>query len=266
LEALFEALCAGEPRLRLRAFVSASGSAGTLGAGDYLKERYGSLIVAAEALECPTMLYNGFGEHNIQGIGDKHIPLIHNVMNTDVITAISEQSTDRLDVVFNTEDGQRYLTDGRRVPIEIVNRLPALGLSSIFNVLAAIKVAKHFRLQPEDVVITVATDAAEMYASERRKSLHKYFPLGSGIAQAGETFAECVLSENTQHLRECSEVERTRVFNLSYFTWVEQQGVPLERFNERRDQRFWRQLRQMLPAWDQMIQDFNARACAMDPG
>jgi len=266
LERLFEALSAREPGLRLRAFVSASGSAGTLGAGDYLKERYGSLIVAAEALECPTMLYNGFGEHNIQGIGDKHIPLIHNVMNTDVVTAISERSTDRLDLVFNTEDGRRYLADRRRVPIEIVNRLPALGLSSICNVLAAIKVAKYFRLQPEDVVITVATDAAEMYASERRKSLRKYFPLGFDAVQAGETFGECVLGENTQHLRECSEVERTRIFNLGYFTWVEQQGVPLERFDERRDQRFWRRLRQMLPAWDQMIQEFNARTGVTDPG
>ena len=76
---------AGRPELRLAAFVSATGSAGTIAAGDRLKEQYGTRIVAVEALECPTMLENGFGEHNIQGIGDKHIPLIHNVMNTDVV-------------------------------------------------------------------------------------------------------------------------------------------------------------------------------------
>src|SRR6266542_1386155 len=93
---VFESMQASDPNLQLRGFVSASGSAGTLGAGDYLKEHYGARIVAVEALECPTMLSNGFGEHNIQGIGDKHIPYIHNVMNTDVVTAISDVATDQL--------------------------------------------------------------------------------------------------------------------------------------------------------------------------
>ena len=82
-----EAIAAAHPELRVRAFVSASGSAGTLAAGDTLKEQHGSVTVAVEALECPTLLRNGFGEHNIQGIGDKHIPYIHNVMSTDIVTA-----------------------------------------------------------------------------------------------------------------------------------------------------------------------------------
>ena len=107
-----------EPALRLRAFVSATGSAGTIAAGDFLKERTGSLTVAVEALECPTLLYNGFGEHNIQGIGDKHVPLIHNVMATDVALAVSDRATDRLGVLFNTEAGRGYLARRRGVPRE----------------------------------------------------------------------------------------------------------------------------------------------------
>src|SRR5206468_8276899 len=122
-----------QPALRLAAFVSATGSAGTIAAGDRLKERHGSKIVAAEARECPTMLENGFGEHNIQGIGDKHIPLIHNVMNTDVVCAVSDRATDELDVLFNTPEGRGYLTHRRRVPNAIVDQIEHLGLSSICN-------------------------------------------------------------------------------------------------------------------------------------
>ena len=264
LETLFEALSARRPELRLRAFVSASGSAGTLGAGDYLKERVGSLIVAVEALECPTMLYNGFGQHNIQGIGDKHIPLIQNVMNTDVVTAVSDRSTDRLDLVFNTSEGREHLLRRRAVPGEIVSSLSALGLSSICNVLAAIKVARHFGYGTNDVVMTVATDSAEMYSSERRKALPKYFPSGFDAVDAAETFGECVLGTDDRHLRECSDVERNRIFNLGYFTWVEQQGVPLDWFNRRREQRFWHGLHATLPDWDDMIRDFNERTRAAE--
>src|SRR5207248_2669204 len=109
LATVFESLNAAAGGLRLAAFVSASGSAGTLGAGDHLKERYGTKIVAAEALECPTMLSNGFGEHNIQGIGDKHIPFIHNVMNTDLVVAVSDRATDHLSLVFASGAGREYL-------------------------------------------------------------------------------------------------------------------------------------------------------------
>lgn len=59
-ERIFERLQRAQPGLRLAAFVAASGSAGTLAAGDYLKERHGARIVAVEAAECPTLLRNGF--------------------------------------------------------------------------------------------------------------------------------------------------------------------------------------------------------------
>ncbi len=246
--------------LALRAFVSATGSAGTIAAGEYLKERHGSQIVAVEALECPTMLYNGFGEHNIQGIGDKHIPLIHNVMETDVVTAVSDRATDRLNVLFNTDVGRRYLVERRGVEFDLVASLSSLGLSSICNVLAAIKLAKHRGLTESDAVITVATDGGAMYRSERDRVLASEFPGGFDELAAAEVFSEDLLGTTTDHLRELDTRERERIFNLGYFTWVEQQGVPVAEFVRRRSPSFWEQAHAAMPALDERILEFNRRA------
>ena len=259
LERIVDSMQAADLGLRVQAFVSATGSAGTLGAGDYLKERYGSRNVAAEALECPTLLYNGFGEHNIQGIGDKHVPLIHNVMSTDVAIAVSDAATDGLGVLFNTPAGHEYLVGRRKVPAPLVDQLPALGLSSICNVIAAIKTARYYQFGPEDVVLTVATDDAAMYGSERDKALEKHFGGRFDLVNAGEVFAEHLLGAGTDHLLELSHVDRHRIFNLGYYTWVEQQGVSIADFNARRKVEFWRELRTLLPAWDEMIAEFNAQ-------
>ena len=264
LERVFASLAEREPELELRAFVAASGSAGTLAAGDYLKERLGSLTVAGEALECPTMLGNGFGQHNIQGIGDKHIPLIHNVLNTDIALAVSDRATDRLGVLFDAEIGRRYLRR-RGVAPDVIEGLSSLGLSSICNVLGAIKTAKHLRLGPTDVIVTVATDGAALYGSEREIALRRYFPGGFDELAAAEVFGEHVLGATTDHLLELGRVDRERIFNLGYFTWVEQQGVPLEDFEARRDPRFWARLRQVVPAWDDLIDEFNARTGVLEP-
>jgi cysteine synthase len=261
VERVFESLPAsrdGSDR-DLRAFVAASGSAGTLGAGDYLKERHGTTIVAVEALECPTMLANGFGEHNIQGIGDKHIPLIHNVTNTDVVAAVSDRATDRLGVLFNSDEGRRYLVSRRGVPEDVVAALSAVGLSGICNILAAIKVAKHLAMGPDDVVATVATDGSQMYGSERDKAERAYFPEGFDDVAAGESYGEHVLGQTTDHLIELTSADRDRIFNLGYFTWVEQRGVSVEDFEARRAQSWWRGLRELIAAWDEMIEGFNAR-------
>ena len=166
-------------------------------AGDYLKERYGSLIVAVEALECPTMLYNGFGEHNIQGIGDKHIPLIHNVMNTDVVVAVSDRATDRARRAVRHRGRPRAPRRRRGVAATVLAQLPSLGLSSICNVLGAIKTAKYYGLGPDDVVVTVATDGAAMYGSERELALAKYFPDGFDEVGAAEVFGEHLLGATT---------------------------------------------------------------------
>jgi cysteine synthase len=250
------------PSLRLAAFVSATGSAGTIGAGDRLKEEHGTRIVAVEALECPTMLENGFGEHNIQGIGDKHIPLIHNMMNTDVVCAVSDQATDELDVLANTAEGQAFLVHRKQVPADVVGALQHFGLSSWCNVVAAIKTVKLLDLGPEDAVVTVATDGAAMYPSERAKVLGGRFSSGFGALDASEVFATHLGSASTDHLIDCTDSDRTRIFNLGYYTWVEQQDTPLELFEARRQQGFWSGLRRYLAVWDQLIGELNARVAA----
>jgi cysteine synthase len=256
---VFEAMQEKEPNLRLRAFTSATGSAGTIGAGDFLKEKTGSLTVAVEALECPTMLSNGFGEHNIQGIGDKHIPLIHNVMATDVALAISDRATDQLGILFNTEVGHAYLAERRGVPQQTIDDLSALGLSSICNVLAAIKTAKYYEMGPDDVIVTVATDGAALYHSEKAMALARDFAGGFDDVAAGEVFGEHLLGATTDHLLELSREDRERIFNLGYFTWVEQQDVPIEEFRVRKDQKFWTDMRTIVTDWDRLIDEFNAR-------
>ena len=258
---VFEHLHDVNSDLRFGAFVAASGSAGTLGAGDYLKDAYGCAIVAAEALECPTMLCNGFGEHNIQGIGDKHIPLIHNVYNTDIVTAVTDRATGQLSVLFSSPVGLTHLADRRRVPGEVlVTPSASFGLSSICNVLASIKTAKRLALGPDDVIVTVATDGAELYGSERERICARDFPEGFDEDAASAVFARWMLGADTDNLLVTTGEDRTRIFNLGYYTWVEQQGVSIADFVARRDQSFWRGLRVKLDAWDQLIGEFNARS------
>ncbi|HEX7603820.1 MAG TPA: hypothetical protein VF316_19515 [Polyangiaceae bacterium] len=259
---VFESLKARDPELRLAGFTSATGSAGTIAAGDYLKDTYGTRIVAVEALECPTMLYNGFGAHNIQGIGDKHIPYIHNVMNTDVATAVSDSATDSLEVLFSHPAGREYLKTRHGLSAAELDGLASLGFSGICNVLAAIKTARYYDLGPKDVIVTVATDGAAMYGSERDKILAGRFGGKLDAVRAAEVFGQHMAATTVDHFAELSHVDRKRIFNLGYFTWVEQQGVSLEEFNARRDQSFWRKLREMLPVWDEMIADFNRQVLA----
>jgi cysteine synthase A len=208
------------------------------------------------------MLANGFGEHNIQGIGDKHIPLIHNVMATDLVVGISDRATDDLLVLFNTEVGRRYLVERRGVPADLVAGLSSLGLSSICNVLAAIKVARQQRLGPNDVLLTVATDGAAMYETEIERITSRDFPAGFDPVAAGEVWGRWLAAAGVDHVLEMTRPERDRVFNLGYFTWVEQQGVPLDEFEARRDQRFWVDTRQIVQRWDELIGAFNARVTA----
>src|SRR6516225_8985802 len=258
LAGIFEALRSKRPSLRPTAFVAASGSAGTLAAGDYLKEEFGSHIVAVEASECPTLLRNGFGEHNIQGIGDKHVPYIHNVMNTDIVVGVSDRGVAALDLLFNSEIGLAYLSDRRRIGSETIEGLKYLGLSGIANVVAAIKAAKRLELGDEDVLITVATDSAALYGSERRRLLAAQYPSGFDSVHAGEVFGQHLLGAADDDVLELTHDERSRIFNLGYFTWVEQQGVPLEAFEQRRRRGFWEELWQAAPAWDALIAEFNA--------
>jgi cysteine synthase len=259
LDHVFRTVAASNPGLRLAAYVSASGSAGTLGAGDYLKDVHGSKIVAVEALECPTMLYNGFGEHNIQGIGDKHIPLIHNVMNTDVAVAVSDRATDELQLAANTPEGRAAFARRTGASPELLDALTHFGLSSWCNTLAAIKTAKALGLGPRDAIVTVATDGADLYRSEQDLFLARHYADGYDEAAAEAAIARHLEGADEAHVLECTQVDRNRIFNLGYFTWVEQQGVAVADFEARRHQSFWRELHGLAPKFDEMIDEFNAR-------
>ena len=257
LERIFAAHGSDEDKTA-RAFICASGSAGTLAAGDYLKRSLGTHTCVVEALECPTLLYNGYGEHNIQGIGDKHVPLIHNVMGTDFVIGVSDNASDALNVVFNTVAGRSYLSRHRKVDQWSLSGLDDLGLSSIANILGAIKYAKYMGLGTDDVVLTVATDGAAMYRSELDIAGRSHRSGEYSEVEAAEAFGQHVLGAGIDHVSELKRFDRERIFNLGYYTWVEQQGTSLEEFDRRREHEFWDELMDLVPLWDGMIDDLNA--------
>ena len=257
LDRIFTDLRRNDPGTRLSVFVAGTGSAGTLGAGDYLKSVHATRIAAVEAVECPTMLYNGYGEHNIQGIGDKHIPLIHNVMNTDFVVGVSDRGSDALNLLFNDSIGRAYLTQRQKIDSALVKELVNIGLSGNANIIAAIKIAKHLELGASDAIITVATDGATLYDSERKSYLARHYPGGFDEVNAGEIFGHHLQAVADDHLIELTHVDRRRIFNLGYYTWVEQQGVSVEDFDRRREAAFWTGLHASIPAWDKLIAEFN---------
>ena len=228
LAELFEAV--KKPGQNFAGACFTSGSAGTMSAGDLLKERYPHLKLAVgEALQCPTILDNGFGGHRIEGIGDKHIPWIHNVKNTDMAIAIDDEDSQRLLRLFNTPEGQKYMKDELGMSDEEVQKMTWLGISGIANVLCCIKMAKYYEFTEHDVIGTVLTDSAVMY--------------GSRIAELNEMHGaynanEAVLDHNlhmlglkTDNLMELTYADRKRVHNLKYYTWVEQQGKDMHDLN-----------------------------------
>ena len=247
----------GDSNLKARFFVSASGSSGTLAAGDYLKERLLSKIAVVEATECPTLLYGGYGEHNIQGIGDKHVPLIHNVMNTDFVVGISDQATNYLNLIFNTEIGQKYLIEKKGLEDTLVKSFPEFGFSSIANILASIKLAKYMNLGSDDAILTVATDGADLYSTELEK-IKKDFVGSFDTTACAELYGQYFQGATTDHMLELSQRDKERIFNLGYYTWVEQQGIDLSHFEARRYQSFWDKHLQNMLDLDEEIDKFNS--------
>lgn len=160
--------------------------------------------------------------------------------------------------MFNTPAGKEYLT-GQGADPELVENLRHLGLSSICNVLAAVQTARHHRLGGEDVLITVATDGSEMYTSEIDRIIARDHPGGYGQSEARAAYDRYLTDGETGDFLELGDVGRRRIFNLGYYTWVEQQGVDFPDFERRREQSFWKDLRPHLDTWDSMITEFNER-------
>lgn len=240
---------------RFSAYVSATGSAGTIAAGDYLRTRFPSIrVVATEALQCPTLYNFGFGAHRIEGIGDKHIPWIHNVRNTDMVAAIDDEAVFALMRLFNEDAGkERLLKEG--VAEDVVEKLPLAGLSSICNLLAAIKVARYYELDSRDVIFLPLTDAMNLYESrldEQRALEGVYTDLA-----AVRHFARYLEAQSVDYLRELSFQDRKGLHNFKYFTWVEQQGRGVEELRELWNPDYWMEIFSEVDEWDRRIEEFN---------
>jgi hypothetical protein len=235
--------------------VAASGSAGTLGAGDYLNQRHRDCrIVVGEALQCPTLLMNGFGGHRIEGIGDKHVPWIHNVRNTDMVVAIDDAKPLALLRLFNEPAGRDALARGGLAD-DFIAGLPLLGLSSIANLLVSIKVARYYELGRHDVILMPLTDSAELYESrlgQASRALGAY-----DDRRAIVDWERHLLGTAVDHVKELTFVDRKAIHNLKYFTWVEQQGKAVGELNALWSPEFWADLQAQLPEWDRAIEAFN---------
>jgi cysteine synthase len=246
----------GRAPLRAAAFVSATGSAGTIAAGDFLKSKHPDVkVVATEALQCPTLLLNGFGDHRIEGIGDKHVPWVHNVRNTDCVAAIDDEDCMRILRLFNQPAGHKHLVS-LGVPANQVKQLPWLGISCICNLLAAIKTAKYYELTERDVIFTVFTDSMELYGSrinELRKERGTY-----RAADAIADFAGPLAHQGVDHFKELTYPERKAIHNLKYYTWVEQQGRTLAELNAQWNPDYWRaRFEDEVAEFDRLIASFN---------
>jgi cysteine synthase len=241
--------------LRASAYISATGSAGTIAAGDYLKKQYPHLkIVATEALQCPTILMNGFGAHRIEGIGDKHIPWVHNVRNTDAVASIDDEDCMRVLRLFNEPEGKQYLHKEQGAKSE---ELSILGISSICNMLAAIKTAKYYEMNENDVIFTIFTDSSDLYQSrlkELEEEKGKY-----SIMTAAKDHAAPILHQSIDYFKELNYYDRKAVHNLKYFTWIEQQGRTSEELNAQWEPEYWRRLfEEEVVYFDKLISDFNS--------
>lgn len=243
---------------QLAAYISATGSAGTIAAGDYLRTKFPFVkVVASEALQCPTLLYNGFGGHRIEGIGDKHVPWIYNVKNTNMVNAIDDEDCMRLLRLFNEEKGKEYLKS-IGLDSDLVDKLDLMGISSISNLLSSIKTAKYYEMTSDDIVFTVATDSADMYRSripELREEWGEY-----SLLQAGKDLAKSLHGATVDYTKELTYIDQKTIHNLKYFTWVEQQEKDVEDLNQLwYDREIWAKIFQQSSMWDELIDEFNEK-------
>jgi len=245
------------PGDRYAGAVVTSGSAGTTAVGDYLKKIFPtSKFAVGEALQCPTLLENGFGDHRLEGIGDKHIPWVHNVKNTDIVMALDDEDCMRFIRLCNEPEGKKYLSS-LGLSEEFISRLDLMGISGAANVLMAVKMAKYYELTSKDVVLTVFTDSMEMYGSrvaEMQEKEPKYTQL-----EASRDHARHVLGVRTDNLLEMNYKEKKRVHNLKYYTWVEQQGKTSEELNAQwyDAEEYWGSVQVMVGKVDEKIDEFN---------
>ena len=246
------------PKDTYRGVALTTGSAGTIGCGDYMKELFpASVVAASEALQCPTLLLNGFGGHRIEGIGDKHVPWIHNLRNTDMIMAIDDEACMNLARLFNEPAGRAYLVR-EGVPEALVGQLDLLGISGVANLLSAIKLSKWYELGDHDVVLTVLTDSMELYGSRLRELAEEHGPYTE--LDAAADYARYLLGCTMDYVEELGYWDRRRIHNLKYYTWVEQQGKTYKEIQAQwYDEEYWSGVHGQVEEIDALIEEFNKR-------
>jgi cysteine synthase len=235
------------------------GSAGTLGCADYLREKYPLMkVCAGEALQCPTLLRNGYGAHRIEGIGDKHIPWIHNIKNMDLVAGIDDEPNIQIMRLFNEAGGKAFLRNELDLNDAFIEKLDYLGISSIANIMGTIKLAKYYEMSEDDMLFTVATDSMEMYQSRLKEEIEIAGKLSPQKAEV--IFARDLMGLSIDNMIEMNYYEKRRMHNLKYFTWIEQQGKTVEELDAQwYDDNYWKSQYAKVDEWDEKIMEFNAR-------
>ena len=252
VELVSELKRSGIGRGKCSAFVSAMGSAGTIAAGDRVKEANpGAKIIGLEPVQCRTLYSNGYGDHDIQGIGDKHVTWIHNVMNMDALMCVDDVKCKMGLQLLTEPDGMSFLVRRAGLSSDLVERLStAFGISGVCNLLGAIKAAKFYKMDSSDVIVTVLTDGIDRYHSVMADMKRRYGPLDdAGCGSRLNIFQDA----GTDYIQEGTVLNRERWFNLKYYTWVEQQGKTVAELDVQRSPSWWEEEQAKIPEIDKRL-------------
>lgn len=242
---------------RVSAVVATVGSAGTIACGDRIKEVYPEVkIVAGEPVQCPTLSLNGYGGHDIQGIGDKHVTWIHNVMNNDAVVALDDIECKKLLQVMTDEEGKKFLKEFLKEE-DVDTMADIFGISGVANIVGAIKMAKYYKMSDKDNIVTIATDNINRYHSVMDNMSKTYGELTRD--EAKHRFESYAIGAKTDWIFEGTMDNRLRWHNLKYYTWVEQQGRSVEELNKTMSQDFWKAESGKIEEIDKLLFDYRVR-------
>lgn len=213
------------------------GSAGTIASGDRVKKHFpNAKIIAGEPIQCPTLSLNGYGGHDIQGIGDKHVTWIHNVMNNDGVVLIDDMECKKMLQVISNEVGKDYLKEFVKSDlIEFIS--DKLGISGVANIISAIKTAKYYDLKEGENILTVATDSLERYHSVMNNMTEEFGELTRNEAKS--RYERIFKYQEASFMYEGDMENKKRWHNLKYYTWVEQQDKNVKELNQQKSQKYW---------------------------
>jgi len=174
-----------------------------------------------------------------------------------MVSAIDDEDAMRLLRLFNEPAGHEFLIK-QGLNKDTVAKLPYLGISSIANMLSAVKMAKYYEMNENDVIFTIFTDSAEMYLS-RLAELNKLHGAYSETEARIDDLV-CLKGQSVDYLKELTYTDRKRIHNLKYFTWVEQQGKMVEELNAQwYDENYWNERFSIISQWDKEIIAFNEK-------